>query len=127
LAVHDAHIVERCVVLQYFRHERFPMYGAETSPTTTTPGVPAELFMMLPPEDQAQILNEVEKRARNPKATSTAVDRAVVGMPTFAKVALGALAAYGGYVLVTRAMAGGMYTPSSEPFERAMSRMNRRR
>jgi len=96
------------------------MYGAETSPATTTHSVPPELFMMLTPEDQALII-------RHKKTASTTVDTVVAGMPTFAKVALGALAAYGGYVLVTRAMAGGMYTPSSEPFERATSRMNRRR
>jgi hypothetical protein len=118
LAVYGAHIVERCVVLRYFRHERFPMYGAETSPATTTHSVPPELFMMLTPEDQALII-------RHKKTASTTVDTVVAGMPTFAKVALGALAAYGGYVLVTRAMAGGSTTGGRTDSENRLGYMTR--
>lgn len=96
------------------------MYGAETSPTTTTHSVPPELFMMLSPEDQALIL-------RHKQTAPATVDSVVAVMPMIAKIALGALAAYGGYVLVMKAMAGGMYTPSTDAFERGVSRMNRRR
>ncbi len=94
------------------------MYGAEASPTTTTPSVPPELLLMLSPEDQAALLRE-----KKPATVYTPP----TGMPMIAKIALGALAAYGGYMLVMKAMAGGMYTPSTDAFERGVSRMNRRR